>query len=113
MFRWWLVVCTLLMGLGGHATTASGDTPVPGGIQGRLDVTAAGSASYVIPIRVAPGTAGTEPKLSFVYDSQAPGGALGAGWSVAGISKITRGPKNLRTDGVFDGVRLGGNDALF
>ena len=87
--------------------------PVPGTIEASADVTLSGSASYSIPIKVAPGTAGTSPKMAVVYDSQAPSGALGAGWSISGLSKITRGLKNLRTDGIVQGPSFGSNDALY
>jgi RHS repeat-associated protein len=83
-----------------------------GTIPGSFDVTLSGSAAYSIPIRIAPGTAGTEPRVALTYDSQAPAGSLGAGWSVSGLSVITRGPKNLLTDGVLDAVRLEESDAL-
>ncbi|MER9243477.1 RHS repeat-associated core domain-containing protein [Mesorhizobium sp. M0633] len=84
-----------------------------GTIAGGFDVTLSGSAIYNIPIRVAPGSAGTEPKVALSYDSQSPGGTLGAGWSVAGLSAITRGPRSLYFDGLVDGVRLEDSDALF
>lgn len=86
---------------------------VVGTIGGNFDVTLSGSSTYSIPIRIAPGTAGTEPKVALVYDSQAPGGSVGAGWSLAGLSAITRGPKSLYFDGEVDGVRLQESDALF
>ncbi len=86
---------------------------VVGTIGGSFDVTLSGSSTYSIPIRIAPGSAGTEPKLALVYDSQAPGGSVGAGWSIAGLSAITRGPKSLFFDGEVDGVRLQESDALF
>lgn len=38
---------------------------------------------------------------------------MGAGWSLAGLSAITRGPKSLYFDGEVDGVRLQESDALF
>lgn len=84
-----------------------------GTIAGDFDVSNSGSARYSIPLRVSPGTAGTAPDLSITYDSQATGGVLGAGWSLGGISAITRGPRNLYSDGVVDGIRLSGTDALF
>lgn len=87
--------------------------PSPGTIEGSFDVSLAGAATYSIPIRVAPGTAGTQPKLSFVYNSQAPASSMGMGWAVAGLSKITRGPKNWRTDGKVGGVAFDATDALF
>jgi len=72
-----------------------------------------GSASYSVPIKIAPGAAGTEPKIQLVYDSQSLGGPLGAGWSISGFSIITRGPKDQFTDNMIDGVRLEDSDALY
>ncbi len=86
---------------------------VVGAVGGSFDVTLSGSSTYSIPIRIAPGSAGTEPKLALVYDSQAAGGSVGAGWSIVGLSAITRGPKTLYFDGEVDGVRLQESDALF
>jgi RHS repeat-associated protein len=84
-----------------------------GAIGGSFDVTLSGSASYSIPIKVAPGTSGTEPKLQLIYDSQSIGGPLGAGWSISGFSTITRGPKDQFTDNVIEGVNLNDSDALY
>jgi RHS repeat-associated protein len=86
---------------------------LPGAIDGKVDVTPSGSASYTIPLTLPPGTAGTAPKISLTYDSQSPGGPLGAGWAISGLSRITRGQKNLRTDGSIQGVRLDGTDAIY
>ena len=84
-----------------------------GTIAGSFDVNHSGSATYTIPIRIAPGAAGTEPKLSLSYDSQSPGSTLGAGWSIVGLSAITRGPKSHFFDGMVDGVRLQETDSLY
>jgi RHS repeat-associated protein len=89
-----------------HAAT------VPGTIPGSVEVTLSGSATYAIPIRIAPGTAGTDPKISLNYDSQATAGSLGAGWSIGGISTIARGPKDLYRDHEVAGVNLDDTDAL-
>ncbi len=96
----------------GQAAAEESTTAV-GTIDGMFNVTLAGNATYRIPLRVAPGVAGTEPKIALFYDSQAPSGPLGPGWSIAGLSVISRGPKNLFFDGVVDGVRLAESDALF
>lgn len=82
-------------------------------IPGLLDVGNNGSAAYSIGIRVAPGTGGTEPKLALTYNSQSPPGVLGAGWTLTGVSTITRGPRNRATDGRIAGVELTEDDALF
>ncbi len=49
-----------------------------------------GSFSHQVPIEIPPGTGGMQPALSLVYNSNAPNGMLGVGWSLAGIPAITR-----------------------
>lgn len=98
----------------GYAGTANAQaTTEVGSIPGAFDVTLSGSSTYSIPIRIAPGAAGTEPKLAITYDSQSMGSSMGAGWSISGLAAITRGPKNVFFDGATDGVRLEDTDALF
>jgi RHS repeat-associated protein len=109
------VVAAFCLMTDGIVFGAQPDAPnaVPGAIEGKVDVTLSGSASYSIPIRIPPGTAGTEPKIALVYDSQSSPSPLGAGWSISGLSKITRGPKTLRTDGLIQGVHFDASDALY
>jgi hypothetical protein len=88
-----------------HAqTTVAGFTP------GQFQVTETGAASYTIPIQVPPGTAGMEPKLSLVYNSQGGNGLLGVGWSLGGLSAITRCPRTVAQDGVKGGINYNAND---
>jgi RHS repeat-associated protein len=61
-----------------------------GTVPGTFSVTDRGSASYTIPIEVAPGRAGVEPGLAFQYTSSTGNGALGIGWSIDGFSSISR-----------------------
>jgi RHS repeat-associated protein len=84
-----------------------------GSIPGSFSVSLSGSATYAVPIKIPPGTAGTEPKIALVYDSQSLGGALGAGWSLSGLSVITRGPKDVFTDGFSAGINIDDGDALY
>lgn len=58
-----------------------------------------GSANYTVPLRVPPGTAGIEPELSLNYRSGGRNGPLGVGWSLGGLSAITRIPATLGSDG--------------
>ncbi|MBX5206830.1 RHS repeat domain-containing protein [Rhizobium sp. NZLR11] len=84
-----------------------------GSIDGSFDITLSGSAAYSIPIKIAPGSAGTEPKVQLSYDSQAPAGPVGAGWFLTGLSSITRGPKQQSIDGESGGVEFDEDDALY
>jgi Salmonella virulence plasmid 65kDa B protein len=87
--------------------------PIVGTIPGTFDVSLSGSANYSIPIKIAPGTAGTQPQIQLNYDSQILGGPLGAGWAVGGLSAITRGPHDQFVDGNPGAVNLDDDDALY
>lgn len=81
-----------------------------GGIKGNELVLPDGGASYSIPLEVPPGTAGVAPALAFTYVSRAEEGLLGRGWSIAGLSKITRCGKTIAQDGIRRGVDLSISD---
>jgi len=83
---------------------------VPGAIPGSFGVSETGAATYSIPIAVPPGTAGMEPKLSLNYSSQGGNGIAGVGWSLGGLSAITRCPKTIIHDGAARGVQLDAED---
>ncbi len=75
--------------------------------KGTLNAQPSGGISYEMPIVVSPGTAGMQPKLSFQYNSGGRNGALGVGWSIGGISVITRAPKTRAQDnGEIHGVDM-------
>lgn len=50
----------------------------------------AGNSSYSIPLQISPGVAGVAPKLSLSYNSRMPSSVMGPGWSISGVSQITR-----------------------
>ncbi len=75
-----------------------------------FSVSPQGAASYEVPIRVAPGIAGVEPKLSFTYNSQGGNGIMGIGWSLAGLSAIMRCPQTTAQDGAPGPVSLAATD---
>src|SRR5262249_1687955 len=68
-------------------------------IPGKFQVNAAGAATYTIPIAVPPGIAGMTPSLTLEYNSQAPNGILGMGWSLGGLPGITRCAATIVQDG--------------
>lgn len=91
------------------------------------DVNNNGAAVITIPIDCPPGAGGLKPDLSFVYNSQAGDGIMGPGWSIGGMSKISRVPYKYyysnysnavnftnQDDYSLDGIRLiKGNDGKY
>lgn len=49
-----------------------------------------GAATYSVPLYTVPGTAGVAPQLSLSYSSQGGYGPLGMGWSIGGLSSVSR-----------------------
>ncbi len=106
----------LLADYGGALSSSSGfgisDSGVVGGTPTSFNVTPSGAGIYEIPILVSPGTNGMEPNLSIVYNSQAPDGLLGKGFSLSGLSALTRSPSTKYHDGSTDPVDFDHNDKL-
>ncbi|MBV8755033.1 MAG: VCBS repeat-containing protein [Hyphomicrobiales bacterium] len=73
-------------------------------IPGKFQVNPAGAATYTIPIAVPPGIAGMTPSLTLEYNSQAPNGIVGAGWSLGGLPTITRCATTITQDGTRGAV---------
>lgn len=95
------------------AVLTAASNVVPGSADGAVDVTSSGSVVYSVPLKIAPGSAGMTPKLSLVYSSQSGLGPIGVGWTLQGLSAVTRGPKNIADDGVAAGIALLPGDAIF
>ena len=79
-------------------------------VPGQFTVNQNGAAGYVIPINVAPGTAGLVPSLGLIYSSQGSDGPLGIGWSLSGLSTIARCARTVAQDGVRGVVNNDSND---
>ena len=71
-----------------------------------------GTANYNLKIDVPPGVAGMEPKLSLNYSSSGGNGYMGIGWSIGGVSSITRCAQTKAVDGRNHkfGVKYDAND---
>jgi hypothetical protein len=81
-----------------------------GSIGGIFDVSASGGALYNVPIEIAPGTSGMEPKISLTYNSQTRNGMLGIGWDIQGLSSISRTGNVKYLDGDVSPIQLNLND---
>jgi len=77
-----------------------------GATNGSLSVNSRGEAVYEIPVFTSPGTAGMAPELRILYNSNYRDGALGYGWTIAGISVIQRVPQNFYNDSTRKGITL-------
>ncbi|MFC1642787.1 SpvB/TcaC N-terminal domain-containing protein, partial [Myxococcota bacterium] len=61
-------------------------------IEGRFSDSDRGTATYEVPIAVPPGRGGAQPNPSLRYSGTRDNGLLGVGWSLQGLSTITRCP---------------------
>jgi hypothetical protein len=107
--RW--VVCLLLIFTGAIVCLQNARADV-GRTPGAFQVSGTGSAQYSIPIWVPPGPRGVQPAISLVYDSQSGSGPLGIGWSLVGLSSITRCNRTYAQDGAPAPVTLTYNDVF-
>lgn len=76
-----------------------------GAARSQVSVSETGQPSYSVPVVVPPGIAGLEPKLSLQYSRSAQGGPFAVGWSIGGLSVITRCAATPATDGQRRGVK--------
>lgn len=83
-----------------------------GSIDVQATVSESGGAVVSIPIDVPSGIGGMQPSLSLVYNSQGGYGIAGWGWSLSGISSISRTGNNLYYDDKIKGVKFTTDDNL-
>lgn len=79
---------------------------------GDANVSPTGEATYSIPIFAPPGTKGLAPELALVYAHRQDEGLAGVGWSISGMSAITRCAKTWVQDGAPAAIRLGTDDRV-
>lgn len=61
-----------------------------GSTEGQFRVDESGASTYSIALFATAGTAGVTPQLSLNYNSQGGNGQLGQGWSLSGLSEVSR-----------------------
>lgn len=85
-------------------------TLVTGSTVGQFNVNSAGQAEYSIPLAVPPGRAGMTPQLALSYSSSGGDGLLGHGWSISGLSMISRCAATVAQDGFRGAINFDAND---
>lgn len=78
----------------------------------QVSVSGSGSPNYSQPIAVPPGISGMQPNLAFFYAGGGVNGPVGHGWSVQGVSMITRCSATRYTDAVSRDVKFEQSDKL-
>jgi RHS repeat-associated protein len=89
-----------------------GNPTYVGAIKGSFSIAPHGGAMYSVDIQAPPGVAGMQPQLSLAYSSVVTTGMVGVGWTLRGLSSITRVGRNPAQDGVAhkDGVHYDSRD---
>ena len=103
-------ICLGLAFLSGVLTSFDSTAAQFGRTAGNFAVPADGSANYSIPIWTPPGVRGLQPSLALSYNSNAPDGLLGIGWSLSGLSAISRCNLTYAQDGVAGSPQLTSSD---
>ncbi len=99
--RYCAVGCVVALGLGTQTS-----------VQAQVAISDSGTPSYSLPIKVPPGIAGMTPQIGLTYTASNVDGPVGYGWTVQGISAITRCPTNRATDASNIGVQYSAADKL-
>jgi RHS repeat-associated protein len=81
-----------------------------GSMEGRFKVDERGAATYELGILAARGTAGVTPRISLNYSSSDGDGVAGPGWSIGGLSAITRCRQTPAQDNNSTAIGLNGDD---
>ncbi|WP_417430975.1 polymorphic toxin type 23 domain-containing protein [Halpernia sp.] len=99
-------------GAGGANPSGTTDTPTNKfhDTQGNIDVTGGGQLQYTLPIALPPGIKSVAPQVNLVYTSGSGNGIAGYGWSISGLSSISRMGKTIEKDGEVAGINLDYSD---
>lgn len=86
------------------------NNPVFHDTQGNIEVNGSGQLQYTLPIALPPGIKSVAPQINLSYSSGSGNGIAGYGWSLSGLTAITRMGKTIEKDGEVGGVQLDYSD---
>lgn len=96
------------------ATNPSGTTAPDGqsfhDTKGNIEVNGAGQLQFTLPIDLPQGVKNVSPNMSLIYLSNSGNGISGFGWTISGVTTITRSGKNIEKDGESTSVKLDYSD---
>lgn len=98
MKRFFVILCVIFPMLT-LAQVSEGGGKVFGFVEGTINVSMYGGATYYLPIDIPQGVNDMQPSLGIVYNSQSGNGLLGYGWNLSGISTISRTGSTLYHNG--------------
>ena len=84
-----------------------------GQIEIQSGMTPTGARTYTIPVKGYQVESVPGPQIAICYNSQEGNGPLGMGWSLSGISQITRSSRNIYYDNTTTGVRMTNDDSFY
>src|SRR6266581_1127622 len=90
--------------------TAQAATAPVGATPGSFSVDPNGGANYTIPIQIPPGSAGMAPSIALSYSKQVDNPLVGVGFSIFGLSIISRCGSTIALDGAKSGVYYDSRD---
>ncbi|MDQ1806478.1 SpvB/TcaC N-terminal domain-containing protein, partial [Chryseobacterium sp. CKR4-1] len=78
--------------------------------QGNIEVNGAGQLQFTLPITLPPGVKSVAPQVNLVYTSGVANSIAGYGWTLSGITAISRMGKIIEKDGEVKGIQLDYSD---
>lgn len=78
--------------------------------KGNINVNSTGQLQYVLPIDLPKGIKNVSPNIALTYSSNSGNGIAGYGWSISGITAITRSGKTIEKDNELEKIKLGNSD---
>ena len=78
--------------------------------QGNIEVNGGGQLQFTLPIALPPGVKSVAPQINLVYTGGSGNGIAGYGWSLSGITSISRMGKTIEKDGEVKGVQFDYSD---
>ncbi len=100
------LIATLSVAVLAAVSTGAVAAIVAGSTPATFAVSSTGSAQYSVPIWTPPGVGQVQLPLALTYNSRTPNGVVGMGWSLSGLSAVSRCKKTFTQDGAPGSVLL-------